>query len=169
MPRVLFTKETAAEMARRSHAPGSARFLQPVETPQPPQPTPPPAIVPATLAEIPTQDFIGLRLSRVRAQLDRLDALLAATTDTKAIKELADATKRLQDQERELSGRPLPGSRRPAPEPRADNRPATRLPAVPQPAVAAPLPRLDQPLTSSQSGALDQSDEPEGIDYGPID
>jgi len=170
MPRVLFTKETAAAMARKSHAPGSARFKPFILPPsQLPQPIPQPASTPATSPPAPPQDFISTRLSRVRAQLDRLDQLLSIATDTKAIKELADATKRLQDQERELSGRPLPGSRRPAPEPSPSARPAPRPPAAPiarQPSISPPLPKVDQPSTTP---SVAPDDEPDGIEYGPID
>ena len=63
---------------------------------------------------------------RVRVQLDTLDARLeaelrAAKPDSRAIREITDAQVRLSEQERILAGRPLPGSRRPAPD-RADRR-----------------------------------------------
>jgi hypothetical protein len=52
----------------------------------------------------------------VREQLDRLDALMVEEADPKRLKELADASARLSAQEFALAGRPMPGSRRPAPE-----------------------------------------------------
>jgi hypothetical protein len=57
--------------------------------------------------------FVTRRLMRVREQLEKLDALASGVKDTKRLKELADATTRLSEQERILAGRPLPGSRRP--------------------------------------------------------
>lgn len=93
-----FTKETAAEMARRSHSPDSARN-KPAEPPQEP------AI---------GLDYTAIRLMRVRKQLDRLDELASEETDPKRCKEFADATSRLQEQERQLAGRPLPGTLKPS-------------------------------------------------------
>jgi hypothetical protein len=58
-------------------------------------------------------DFTTRRLTRVREQLERLDRMAAEEDDPKRIKELADATTRLSEQERILDGRPMPGSRRP--------------------------------------------------------
>jgi len=55
------------------------------------------------------------RLSRVRAQLDRIDAMVINETDPKRLNDLACASMRLADQERKLAGRPDPGSYRPSP------------------------------------------------------
>jgi hypothetical protein len=52
----------------------------------------------------------------VREQLDRVDDLMISEDDPKRLKELADASARLSDQEFKLAGRPSPGSRRPAQE-----------------------------------------------------
>jgi hypothetical protein len=91
------------------------------------------------------QSFISKRLARVRAQLDRLDALLANATEPKAIKELADATTRLQAQEQQLAGRPGPGTLKPvAPG-------AARTPAY---SPAVPLPPLPNAPNQSSSSAL---------------
>jgi hypothetical protein len=104
----LFTKETAAEMARRSHVARNAAVHEPE----------PIAIQPHIADHVADSapSFAQLRLIRVRAQLDKIDALMAECSDTKQLKELADAAHRLQEQERVLDGRPLPGSRKPAPE-----------------------------------------------------
>ncbi len=110
MPRTLFTVANAAEMARRSHAPGSARFRLP--EPEKPQPQ----LIPQSAMD--ADDFASRRLMRVREQLQRLDDLAALAVEPKALKELADATTRLAEQERILAGRPLPGSRRPSAEPK---------------------------------------------------
>lgn len=94
----LFTHENAAILGKKGNL---ARWAKP--------PLPPPA---ETIAEM-TSDFAQRRLMRVRDQLERLDALASGVRDTKRLKELADATTRLSEQERILAGRPLPGSRRP--------------------------------------------------------
>lgn len=70
----------------------------------------------------PSDSYVCARLSRVRAQLDALDRLLAAESaadkpDAQRLDRLASASARLSEQERQLDNRPLPGSRRPAPEP----------------------------------------------------
>ena len=46
--------------------------------------------------------------------MTRLDLLMSQTEDPIRIKAFADASHRLQEQERLMSGRPLPGSIRPA-------------------------------------------------------
>ena len=86
--------------------------------------------------------FTARRLSRVRDQLDRIDDLAADETDPKRLKELADATTRLAEQERILAGRPLPGSRRPT-EDRAPRRQPRTEPAYPAPVV---MPEPPQPI-----------------------
>jgi hypothetical protein len=58
-------------------------------------------------------DFSSLRLVRVREELTRLDKLLKAETDPVKLDKLASALSRLAEQERQLAGRPLPGSLRP--------------------------------------------------------
>ena len=93
-----FTKANAREMALRSFAPESKRFVRPLN--------------PAN--EIPEKDLFRLeRLARVRAQLNRLDKLLNETTVPAELDKLASATARLAEQERQLAGRPMPGAYRP--------------------------------------------------------
>lgn len=58
------------------------------------------------------------RLIRVRKQLDLLDGLLESqavkpTLDAQCLDRLASALARLSEQERQLAGRPMPGSLRP--------------------------------------------------------
>lgn len=70
--------------------------------------------------EIPS-DWVQDRLRRAREHLARLDKLFEAEAskakpEAKTLKEYADAMARLQTQEQQLSGRPLPGSRKPAPD-----------------------------------------------------
>ena len=99
-------------------------------------------------------EFAARRLMRVREQLQRLDDLAAQATDSKVLKELADATTRLAEQERILAGRPLPGSRRPAAEPKR-GRPESVgpwVPAVVQPMVPAISPtQPTEPPTGQQA------------------
>ena len=75
--------------------------------------------------------FTVARLVRVRKQLTRLDAMMERERDARNLDRLASAQSRLAEQERLLSGRPLPGQRRPAPD-----RPV-RVP------VPLPMPLLD--------------------------
>jgi len=57
------------------------------------------------------------RLIRVRSQLDMIDSLIAKERLPQNLDRLAAASAKLAEQERVLSDRPLPGSRRP-PNPR---------------------------------------------------
>jgi hypothetical protein len=105
-----FTADNAAAAARKSHAPESARFR--------PKPAPP------ACNDVQPADGYALKsLLRVRAQLDLVNAALTAQLskpktklDAQAVDRLAAAQMRLAEQERILDGRPLPGSRRPAPD-----------------------------------------------------
>jgi hypothetical protein len=57
--------------------------------------------------------YINARLSRVREQLDRIDVMMTKETDPQKLDRLASAQAKLAEQERQLAGRPLPGSLRP--------------------------------------------------------
>lgn len=79
-------------------------------------------------------------LTRTRRQLDLvaeriLEELERDKPDSRRLRDLSDAQRHLAEQERILSGRPLPGSRRPGPE-----RPASQV-------SSRPVPRLAQPPT----------------------
>lgn len=99
------TSANAAEMARLAHAKRRERKenlriqVQQAQEAQDP----------------PKYDYETRRLIRVRAQLDRLDREIDAEIggDSKRLRELVDAQTRLSEQERILSGRPMPGSLRP--------------------------------------------------------
>ncbi len=83
--------------------------------PELPQPKPP--VEPVT-------EYASRRLNRVRGQIERLneridDLLNDDEVDAGAIDRLANALSRLQDMERIMDGRPLPGSKRPASESKA--------------------------------------------------
>jgi prephenate dehydrogenase len=60
-----------------------------------------------------TPGYIAKRLSRVRAQLDRIDEMMMTEEDPAKLDRLASAQARLSEQERILVGRPLPGSLKP--------------------------------------------------------
>jgi hypothetical protein len=62
----------------------------------------------------PTADYITIRIGRIRAQLDRFDEMLLEENDPQKAQWLATVTAKLQEQERILSGRALPGQLRPA-------------------------------------------------------
>ena len=114
--RIYFTKETARLFAARGL---KKRWNNRAPKPPPLQPAPQP------VAEQ-QADFAQVRLARVRAQLDELDKVMQkqarrARPDSKKLKELADATARLQVQESQLAGRPGPGTLKPgAPRARED-------------------------------------------------
>lgn len=83
----LFTKETAAEAARRSHQPGSARFY----VPEPPKPSP-------QLASAESQTAEGLRAVTTLQQIDKLDVMINEALDkrdTDAFLSLSGAKEKL--------------------------------------------------------------------------
>ncbi len=101
------------------------------------------AMLPAPADVMP--DYPKLVLTRVRLQLDLInerltEQLVKGSPDPQAIDRLANAQMRLAEQERILAGRPLPGSRKPAPD-RPNHR---RLAPQPQPVVEE-QPRLNDP------------------------
>lgn len=108
----LFTKENAAEMAHRRAAKLRAdREAQRL------------AVETATLD--PSIEYSQRRLARVRLQLDRLDKMMMEVNDPQKLDRIASAVARLAEQERQLSGRPLPGTLRPTGKKRKDSEPAS--------------------------------------------
>lgn len=77
-----------------------------------------PAVKDAKQIELPARangkSYVRIRLIRVRKQLDRLDALIASETDPAKLDKLASAQLKSAQQERELSGRPAPGTLKPS-------------------------------------------------------
>ena len=124
-----------------------------------PKPEPPPPVIPLPIAPPmakPVTDqidsFTFQRLMRVRAQIERIDALLADEDEPKQLKELADALTRLADQERILAGRPLPGSRRPEKDkPARTFTPGAWLDLSAPPAAAQVVPPAPPPCPSCAS------------------
>jgi hypothetical protein len=68
---------------------------------------------PTIPSPIPPDTYLAERLTRVRKQLDAIDAMLLGEADPQRLDRLAAASARLCEQERQLAGRPLPGSYRP--------------------------------------------------------
>jgi DNA repair exonuclease SbcCD ATPase subunit len=111
MPTVPFTTETA-----RANVPKSveSRLRRKREQQE---------LIASLLAKIsqsaaPNDDFTERRVNRIRKQLETLDGRLdelssAPDIDAAAIDRVASAISRLSELERQLSGRPLPGSLRP--------------------------------------------------------
>ena len=136
-----FTPLNARENAAKALASRRANYLAAKEAinGQSLQQPPPPAMA----AESPAADqFSRARLARVRAELTRLDDLLKAETDPVKLDKLASALSRLAEQERQLAGRPLPGSLRPGPEKRPGGL-FTRSPAG-QPVTSNPPSKFEQ-------------------------
>jgi len=120
-----------------------------------------------------SQECLALTRARIKETFTRLgEESGSPKCDGQRLNWLASALERLAELERILDGRPLPGSRRPAPEPSPSARPAPRPPAAPiarQPSISPPLPKVDQPSTTPSVAPDDEPDEPDGIEYGPID
>lgn len=93
-----FTSETARQATRKGHVTrrlNKARAL----------------LLPANQQQL--EPFIRDRLVSVREQLNKLDAMMAGTTDPKVAEKISAAQARLAIQEREMAGRPTPGQFRP--------------------------------------------------------
>jgi len=107
----LFTIESSRFAAQRSVEVRRARAVERANAPIP-EPTPIVAV-----SSVAPNSFTAARLDRVRAQLDMIDRLIADERIPQNLDRLAAASAKLAEQERVLSDRPLPGSRRP-PNPR---------------------------------------------------
>ncbi len=103
----MFTTENAAEMGRKgAEAAVAARRQQMI------------AVAEAMAADQMMATFEGRTLARVRLQLDKVfEAFVIeadkSNSDASKLDRLASAQARLSEQERILSGRPMPGSLRP--------------------------------------------------------
>jgi hypothetical protein len=111
MPRVLFTRETAAEMARRSNAVQAERRRENGILHRDSQ-----TVASTADHATPNRDtYAAMRLARVRDQLNRIDQMMQSEKDPQKLDRLAAASMRLSDQEFALAGRPKPGNCKPAP------------------------------------------------------
>jgi hypothetical protein len=105
-----FTKENAAEMARRGAVTRRRKYQERKLREERDRQR-----AAQVLADNdPTADYITIRIGRIRAQLDRLDEMLLLESDPQKLSWLATCTAKLAEQERVLSGRPQPGQLRPA-------------------------------------------------------
>jgi hypothetical protein len=113
MPKLLFTPLNAKIMAARSvevrRANAEAEKLARAQSAY--------SSVHADTSANGESSFQQARLMRVREELECIDAMMMKeikkpNSDSKRLKELADAAHRLAEQERVLDNRPLPGSRR---------------------------------------------------------
>ena len=148
----LFTRETAAIHGK---AGAIARWTKPPPEPEPVKPPP----MPEPIA--PANPFVQSRLDRVRAQLDLIDSRIKEQCekeipDGQTLNWLCSAQARLSEQERQLAGRPMPGSLKPA-SPRSKDRndwgSLASLTQEPEPAKPAPSSTRAEPDTTSGSGA----------------
>ena len=105
----LFTRETAASMSAKGNAARWSRWRAERE-----KTANPPKLEPIISDGNPT--FAQRKLARIRDQIDRVERLLDDADEPQAVDRFANALTRLYDLERILDGRPLPGSRKPAPE-----------------------------------------------------
>ena len=62
-------------------------------------------------------EYVSQTLTRVRTQLEKVYELFRDETDPAKLDRLASAQARLAEQERQLAGRPLPGSLKPSSKP----------------------------------------------------
>lgn len=130
----MFTAETARKAAAASVASRQAAAQRPK-----PEPIPVAAPLPTVTPTAPTDDFTVRKLASVRDQIERVELLLTGSDEPQAVDRFANALTRLYDLERILAGRPLPGSRRPAPDGKRDRQAprsfapsAAEAPTVPQ-------------------------------------
>ena len=110
-----FTAANARELAAKAHAARRQRLASGIPATETSPLTP--QVGPHEAAN----DYVSRRLARVRVQLDLVDRRIAeqanrATVDGQLLNWLCAAQERLAEQERILSGHPLPGSRKPSPE-----------------------------------------------------
>lgn len=130
MPAPLFTKANAREMSARGNAARWSR-TRPEQASN--------AIEANEATRVPSDDYRQRRLLRVRKQLDLVDEQIKAQAerripDGQTLNWLCAAQARLDEQERSLSNRPLPGTLRPRDTSKRRSEPtAEPLPSEPEP------------------------------------
>lgn len=106
-----FTRENAKENAIKGNI---ARWHTSLAEPEQVEIAAETPINPAQVAEpVAGTDYQDKRLNRVRKQLGKLDTLFRDEIDPQKLDRLASAMARLSEIERQLAGRPMPGSLRP--------------------------------------------------------
>ena len=143
-----FNSQNAREMAAKAHVAKRRNYRAAKEALKSQSlQRPPVSVLAAEVAGV--DDYTLRRLARVRLQLDRLDAMIQTETDPQRLDRLASAQAKLAEQERQLAGRPLPGSLRPAGAPKRasifDRKPASLAstpPAPPRTPTDGPAPSL---------------------------
>jgi hypothetical protein len=103
-----FTKANAVQMSRKSHE--QRRINQAMRENALTRPT---LISPDSGEPDP---YVSVELTRARAHISRINSMLDKEQDAQQLERLARALNVLSERERVLAGRPLPGSRKPAPE-----------------------------------------------------
>ncbi len=124
----LLDTQTAKELAAKSHE--ARRRNKELREAEQHMPQPEPQIAQ------PKPDYISDRLARVRTQIDMLSDMLEAEEDPNKLDRLANAISRMSELERQLAGRPLPGSLKPT-QARQAQRSATVEPIGPAPQTSA--------------------------------
>jgi hypothetical protein len=114
----LFTRENARTMAVRGHQLRKQR-LEELRIAANPVPLPA------------DNSYVERRLARVRQQIENLSDMLESEKEPAKLDRLASCLARLSEIERQLANRPLPGSRRPAPD-RSRNHFVPLPPPVPE-------------------------------------
>jgi hypothetical protein len=116
----LFTSETAAIQGKRG------AIIRWTPKPTPPEPQSLSAIVPPI-----ADDYTARRIAVTRKQIRMMDDQLSTCSEPKDFKAICDALARLHEIERQLSGRPLPGTLKPsAPRPERRSRDFMPQPVV---------------------------------------
>ncbi len=134
-----------------------------------------------TGSDLPLQDEYAVRsLARVRLQLDRVFSEFMGEMgkdkpDAQRLDRLIAAQSRLNEQERQLSGRPMPGSLKPI-TPRTKNQrsqpadfeplPMARAAAAPRPAPISPAPDVEPAPAASLGDDLPQ---PPAFELRPLE
>jgi hypothetical protein len=150
MPGHRWTPDEARSMVAKSILAKRLKLLARPVTP--PTPTPPNGHQPHP-PEVEDDGYVTERLTRVRAQLDKLDGTISLELkkkrpDGQRLNWLAQAQERLSDQERELAGRPRLSTVKPAArrQPRSPDAPLPYSVARPEPPVVV------QPVTDTPTG-----------------
>ncbi len=139
-----FTSANATLMAQRKHDLDKLRKAQEREAAKPAQPPEP------------ASSFIAESILRVRERLQSLYKMVEDEKEPQGIDRLCAAIAKLHEVERNLSGRPLPGSLRPKPVSNSPRSSSALVPSVPEPApVVVPAPVQPQSDTTSQNTTSD--------------